>query len=293
MATELAFTDLERLAEAAGGALFLAESFADDSALSPPHISDVSGTSDCTDRLCPAPALWDRNLGIFAKAQEGTGANAVFCQLSEPKTIDTVMAYVDPHGSSTVVTVQLDDVTIGSFSVNSARRIVAMPATRYENVSRVVVSFGAGVEMWCSELMAGSRIRLSRPPTEWDDRPYASEMREFVSPARARHQYAYGSGYQDHAGMFVFTGADQYGHDDLAALRRLQWESRGGVRPVLFRPPYRPPGPPGPWLMGRIGGIQQLPLQGFVRREFRFSFEEDTPPALREFDGATGAPLNI
>jgi len=291
MATPIAFDEVDLLAEAAGGALFLAESWMDDTALTPPHISDVSGSNDFTDRLYPAPSLWDRSLTAFAVAQDGSGANAVYCQFSEPKTIDTVMAYVDPHGASDVLTIQLDGTTIASVDVNSARRVIAMPPMRYEDVTEVVVSF-TSTEMWCSEVMAGARIRLSRPPSDWDDRPYMAEVREFVSPARARHQYAYGSGYQDHSGLFVFTGADQFGHDDLAALRRLQWESRGGARPVLFRPPYRPPGPPGPWLFGRIGGIQELPLQGFVQRDFRFSFEEDSPPALREFDGATGALLN-
>jgi len=292
VATPVAFTDVERMVELSGGAMFLAESWTDDTALTPPTISDVSGTADMTDRLYPASAMWDRSLGVFAKAQEGSGANAVFCRFREGKTIDTVMAYVDPRGQALTLAVQLDDVTIGSVDVNSARRVVVAAPQRYTDVTTVSVSW-AGAEMWCSEIMAGERLRLSRPPTAWDDRPYGAEVREFVSPARARHQYAYGSGFQDHRGRFVFTGDDQFGHDDLATLRALQWQSRGAARPVLFRPPYRPPGPPGPWLFGIVGGIPRLPFQDWVAREWRFAFEEDAPPALREFDGATGAPLNV
>ena len=285
MAVSVPIPQGEQDAWNAGGAAILALNVAHERASSPPTIGLGA---DEADPLYPSSLMTDYSFANFARPASGNGISNIGATLisSTDTFIDTAVVYVDPRGSSVQVAVLLDagQMAPGVVTVSSPRRVVFTSLTeRFHSVSSLIVQAAGG---WVSEVWVGRRHQLSRPFTApWDNRPLSSEVREFVSAARSRRQAVYGWGFQDHRGLYEFSGQDQFGLDDLASLRAVQDESMGGARPVLFRP-FRG----NTFLLGRLS-TDQLPLQGWIKRQWNMSFVEDAPPAYREL-GLDQVPIS-
>lgn len=285
MAVAVAIPQAERDAWNAGGAAFLGSNVAQENASSPPMIGSMG--VDEADPLYPSSLMTDYSFAHFARPLSGGTINNVTATLiPSPDTfIDTAVIYLDALGGSTAVAVTIDsEILAPNVLVQGARRAVFTNLDfRFHSVSNLTV-IAAG--SWISEVWVGRRLQLSRPFTApWDNRPLGAEVREFVSAARSRRQAIYGWGFQDHRGLYEFSGQDQFGLDDLATLRALQDQSMGGARPVLFRPFVG-----NTFLLGRIS-VSQLPLQGWVKRQWNMSFVEDSPPAYREL-GLDQVPIS-
>jgi len=282
MATATPIPEGELAAWNAGGSAFIGRNLLQEGAAGQPEPSITPSVN------YPAANLIDYSFAHWVTDDDDAHVGSVSGTINPPAAVDTVIAYVYPQVAGGTASLSLDGVQLGTIAgIDRPRRLIwSTPGVRYEATSVVTLTLGG--LMWPAELWAGRRLQLSQPfEAPWDDRPLMGEVEEFVSVGRARTQRIYSWGFQDHQADFQFCGRDQFGLDDLATLRQLQLESMGGARPVLFRPFAGDV-----WLLGRLEGIDQLPLEGWIMRRWRMAFTEDAPPAFQERTAA-GDPVNL
>jgi len=282
MATATPIPADELAAWNAGGAAFIGRNLLQEGAAGQPQPSITPSVN------YPAANLIDYSFAHWTTDDDDAHVGSVSGTINPPAAVDTVIAYVYPQVAGGTASLSLDGVQLGQISgIDRPRRLIwSTPGMRYEDTSAVTLTLGG--LMWPAELWAGRRLQLSQPfQPGWDDRPMMGHSQDFESMSRARSQQIYSWGFQDHDAQYQFCGEDQFGLDDLATLRTLQVECMGGARPVLFRPFAGDV-----WLLGRLQGIDKLPLTHWIMRRMDIDFTEDAPPAFQERDQA-GNPVHL